>query len=308
MSISIGVFFSLFQLVVYLTPQVVLAQGVGISNTMLIPDPSAMLQINADSSGLLIPRTQTSAILNPADGLMVYDTLLNHIMLYDGSNWTRLLKESSFSFFFSDRDGDSYGDKYGALYSLYPLPGYVADSLDCDDLNSLMHPGATEMCDGVDNNCDGVIDEGDLCPTFQTCENGICVSCCSNNGGSVCSSSTNLGTICGDAGGSPINVSGCGNAWYKVTLQECDNSPIPNDLVITVLLNNIPSGMDYDLKLFAPCTTLVGSSDNSGSQSEQIIVTIPDLLGSSQTTVFYVQVILWSGQYCLDWNLTITGN
>lgn len=33
-------------------------------------------------------------------------------------------------------------------------------SVDCNDNNNAQYPGAIEVCDGVDNNCDGTIDEG----------------------------------------------------------------------------------------------------------------------------------------------------
>ena len=37
---------------------------------------------------------------------------------------------------------------------------------DCDDANSTIHPAAEEICDGVDNNCNGIIDEEVLLNVF----------------------------------------------------------------------------------------------------------------------------------------------
>ena len=49
-----------------------------------------------------------------------------------------------------------------------------------------IHPGATEICDGKDNDCNGLIDDGAQCDNGQSCFNGKCVSACDVDGGNVC--------------------------------------------------------------------------------------------------------------------------
>ena len=60
---------------------------------------------------------------------------------------------------YSDVDGDSYGDSSSTYESCYISLGWVADDTDCDDGNVNVNPGADEYCDGIDNDCDTDIDE-----------------------------------------------------------------------------------------------------------------------------------------------------
>ena len=46
--------------------------------------------------------------------------------------------------------------------------GYTSDNTDCSDLEALISPGTAEFCDEIDNNCDGQIDENDVC-VFDSC-------------------------------------------------------------------------------------------------------------------------------------------
>jgi hypothetical protein len=60
--------------------------------------------------------------------------------------------------FYADGDGDGYGTTGAATIDCEAPAGMVADATDCDDTVATVHPGATEDCNGVDDNCDGIGD------------------------------------------------------------------------------------------------------------------------------------------------------
>lgn len=66
------------------------SQNVSINTTGNLPDNSAILDVSSTEQGILIPRmstTQRNAILQPATGLLVYDTNLSQFWYFNGTIW-----------------------------------------------------------------------------------------------------------------------------------------------------------------------------------------------------------------------------
>lgn len=62
--------------------------------------------------------------------------------------------------YYHDYDGDGYGDPNDTILSIATPERYVEDNLDCDDTDASIHPGAQEVSnDGIDQNCNGIIDD-----------------------------------------------------------------------------------------------------------------------------------------------------
>jgi hypothetical protein len=60
---------------------------------------------------------------------------------------------------YADSDGDAAGDPDTAVLACDAPAGHVTDDTDCDDGDANVHPGATELCNAVDDDCDGATDE-----------------------------------------------------------------------------------------------------------------------------------------------------
>jgi subtilase family serine protease len=104
------------------------------------------------------------------------------------------------STYYSDSDKDGYGNSSVSTQACTKPLGYVTNNSDCDDANSAIKPEATEICDGVDNDCNTSTSDGsgenwyygscdgadqDLCNegTYQ-CSNGQKI-CSDNTGNNV---------------------------------------------------------------------------------------------------------------------------
>jgi hypothetical protein len=75
-----------------------------------------------------------------------------------------LEKLSDFTlFYYADEDGDDHGAAGSEVETAcLPPDGHVESDGDCDDHAATVHPGAVELCNGRDDDCDGMTDEG--CP------------------------------------------------------------------------------------------------------------------------------------------------
>jgi alpha-tubulin suppressor-like RCC1 family protein len=81
------------------------------------------------------------------------------IDVYDSSGFLNLgssLLPTPLNTWYEDFDNDGYGNPQKSISTSSQPSGYTDDNTDCDDTDSTIHPGATEIAgDGIDQDCDG---------------------------------------------------------------------------------------------------------------------------------------------------------
>lgn len=74
-------------------------------------------------------------------------------------NCNSLVDEGIQNTYYRDADNDTYRSSANGVQACTLPSAYVMNNSDCNNSNSAIHPGETEVCDGVDNDCDGQIGE-----------------------------------------------------------------------------------------------------------------------------------------------------
>ena len=129
---------------------------------------------------------------------------------------------------YADGDGDGYGDAGTTTDACSQPPGYSANGDDCDDNSASTSPAGLEVCDGSDNNCDGVVDEAgalggstwfvDADGDGWGLTSGSIVSCSAPSGYAAVDGDCNDDPGAGGADQNP----GATETWYDGIDQDCD--------------------------------------------------------------------------------------
>ncbi|QSQ17443.1 MopE-related protein [Myxococcus landrumensis] len=128
---------------------------------------------DVDGDGHGVPTVTTQACTQPSGYSAVSDdcndTAPNGSRMYPGAaevcdgldnNCNFDTDEGVKSTFYRDVDGDGFGNPTVFVVACSASAGHVSNNQDCDDSRAGVRPGAAEVCDGRDNNCDGTVDEG----------------------------------------------------------------------------------------------------------------------------------------------------
>lgn len=173
------------------------------------------LQQLAISPGNVISWTVTHQGLVVQSGSQVCNgglIVLPGIRVFKDSCLLKIELVTGNQYYYRDSDEDGYGNPFEFIQAIEPPPGYVADSMDCNDNDLSVHPGATDFCNNIDDDCNGVVDDHKITAVVMPAGNiaicdGVAVTLTANAESGISYQWYKNGSIISGATGSVLNVS-----------------------------------------------------------------------------------------------------
>lgn len=178
-------------------------------------------------------------------------------------DYTLVVSSCTMVTYYQDLDNDGYGTNAATTESCTGAPaGYAVNNTDCNDANTAIHPGAVELCNGMDENCNVTIDDGAAIATITpsgptTVCKGTNLTLSANTGAGYTYQWTRNGGNIAGATASTYNVTKSGNYQVKVTVPggclaissttSCTVNASPNASITTPEGNDLCGLPDLDL-------------------------------------------------------------
>lgn len=201
--------------------------------------------------------------------------------------------------YYADADNDGYGDAASSMLA-YPWnipPGYISDNTDCNDADANIKPGASEICNGMDDNCNSTIDDGadsvTVTPTgtVSVCR-GTLVLIEANTGTGLTYQWKKNGNLISAATASSYSTNKPGNYTVEITSTAgCTVTSTPT------VITNLPSPM-------ATITNIDGTYD----LCEDASIRLKANPGAGQTYQWYKDASIISGATSVNYFATAPGS
>jgi hypothetical protein len=121
--------------------------------------PAYQWKVNGVNAGTNAPAFTTTTLTNNA-AVTVVMTSNNVCQTASTANANNIMMSVlNNTTYYADSDGDGFGGSASLTTCTNPGIGYVLNNSDCNDAASSINTAASEICDNLDNNCDGEIDE-----------------------------------------------------------------------------------------------------------------------------------------------------
>jgi hypothetical protein len=182
---------------------------------------------------------------------ITYTSSGNYTYSANCQDYTLNLTITNSTVYYQDQDFDGYGSNTITINTCNGAPvGYIADAGDCNDNNTNINPGASEICgNGIDDNCDGNMDEGCGCFNPPTAFAGSDTSLCAGNNISL------NGTIGGGASNAVWSTSGSGTFVPAANVLNATYVPSANDISSGAVTLTLTTNAN------APCNVAVSSKN-----------------------------------------------